>query len=290
MHIAYSTNAYTRHDLDTAVSRIAALGFDGVELLCDRPHWFVADTTVADAERMADRLHGLGLMVSNLNANTACGYFTAPPPETVFEPSLSSADAARRHWRLQYSIAAVELAARVGAGSVSVTSGRPDSGGTPAQGLALFVDSLKRLCEAASRREVRIGVEYEPGLLVERATELAEVIERVDSPLLGANLDIGHAHLAGETAAETLPLLAGRIWNLHLEDIAGAKHYHLVPGDGDLPIADWLAALADMDYSGFCTVELYTYPHTPDAAGAKALDYLRNVTGDLPSGEGAGGS
>jgi len=275
MRIAYSTNAYTRHGLDEAVARIAALGFDGVELLCDRPHWFPGETTAAEAEAMAARLAELGLGVSNLNANTANGFFDPRPPENVFEPSLSSRDAAQRRWRLDYSIAALELAARVGAGNISVTSGRPDSGGTPARGLELFVDSLERLCEAAEPLGVRVGVEYEPGLLVERAGELAEVIERVGSPLLGANLDIGHSWLDGEEPERAAALLAGRIWNVHVEDIAARKHFHLVPGDGDLPIPRWLAALDAAGYGGFHTVELYTYPDAPDQAGRRSLDYLR---------------
>jgi sugar phosphate isomerase/epimerase len=279
MRTAYSTNAYTRHDLGTAVARIAALGFDGVEILCDHPHWFPAKADDAAIEQMAERLRDLGLGVSNLNANTACGYFDPVPPETVFEPSLSSADAERRRWRLEYSVAAVDFAARVGARNISVTSGRPDSGGSPAQGATLFVDSLKRLCEAAARHEIRIGVEYEPGLLVERATELAAVIEEVDSPLLGANLDIGHAYLAGETPEQTVALLAGRIWNLHIEDIAHHKHFHLVPGDGDLPLARWLDTLAAGGYDGWHTVELYTYPQAPDAAGSRALTWLQTYAG-----------
>jgi fructoselysine 3-epimerase len=274
MRNAYSTNAYTRYHIDTAVERIAALGYDGVEILCDRPHWFPSETRPADAQRLAERMVALGLGVSNLNANTACGYFDPMPPETVFEPSLSSADAQRRRWRLNYSIAALELAARVGCANISVTSGLPGAGGTPAQGLDLFVDSLKRLCDAAHRLGVRVGIEYEPGLLVERATELAEVIERVDSPLLGANLDIGHAWLAGETPDATIALLRERIWNLHLEDIAGRKHFHLIPGDGELPLQQWLDALRKNGYDGWNTVELYTYTATPDAAGARSLAWL----------------
>lgn len=279
MRLAYSTNAYTRTTLDLAVASIAGLGFSGVEILCDAPHWFPGRTTQADAERLAARLAGLGLAVSNLNANTANGYFDPRPPENLFEPSLSSSDHRFRRWRLDYSIAAVHLARAVGASNISVTSGRPDSGGTPDAGLRLFVDSLQRLCEAAEPLGVRIGVEYEPGLLVERAEELAEVIERVDSPLLGANLDIGHSFLDGESPEEAVALLAGRIWNLHLEDIAGRKHYHLIPGEGSLPFRRYLDAVAKTGYQGFYTLELYTYSHMPEEAGRRSLAYLRGLEG-----------
>lgn len=280
MRLAYSTNAYTRHGLDEAVDSIARLGFAAVEILCDTPHWFPGRTPEAAAERLAERLRDLGLAVSNLNANTANGFFDPRPPENLFEPSLSSRDPQWRRWRLDYSIAALRLARRVGADNISVTSGRPDSGGNPSAGLDLFVDSLKRLCEAAEPLGVRIGVEYEPGLLVERATELAEVIERVGSPLLGANLDIGHSWLDGEPPEEAIARLAGRIWNLHLEDIRGRKHYHLIPGEGDLPFRRYFEALERAGYDRFYTLELYTCTDAPEEAGRRSLQYLRRLAGE----------
>jgi sugar phosphate isomerase/epimerase len=282
MHFAYSTNAYTRCSLPEAIERIAGLGFSGVEILCDTPHWFPGRTADAEAERLAQRLAMLGLSVSNLNVNTANGFFDPLPPENVFEPSLSSRDPERRRWRLGLTIAALHLARIVGARNISVTSGRPDSGGTPAAGLTHFVDSLQRLCEVAEPMGLRIGVEYEPGLLVERAEELAEVFDRVGSPLLGANLDIGHSWLDGESPESAVDLLAGRIWNVHVEDIAGRKHYHLIPGEGSLPFRRYLRSLAQAGYDGFYTVELYTCSHMPDEAGERALAYLRRLADERP--------
>ncbi len=284
MPIAYSTNAYTRHGLYDAVTSIAALGFDGVEILCDKPHWFPDRERGEEARRLRDHLDGLGLAVSNLNCNTANGFFDPRPPENVFEPSLASVNPDWRQWRLDYSIRALDLARTLGAHNLSVTSGRPDAGGTPEQSLDLLVDSLCRLCEAAERADgVRIGVEYEPGLLVERADELADLIDRVGSPLLGANLDIGHSWLDGESPEHAIGRLAGRVWNTHVEDIRGRKHYHLIPGEGDLPFARYFAALAGSGYGGFHTVELYTYTQMPAEAGRRALAYLRTLLGSDPS-------
>ncbi|HHH38788.1 MAG TPA: sugar phosphate isomerase/epimerase [Sedimenticola sp.] len=274
MRLAYSSNAYTRTDLESALRSIAGLGFSAAEILCDHPHLYPGRTPDARIDHLATLLETLELGVSNLNANTANQYFRPLPPENVFEPSLSSADPARRNWRIRYSIEAIRIAARLGAPCISVTSGLPGSGGTPARGMDLFTESLKPVCEAAARHGVRVGIEYEPGLLVERAGEVLETIERVGSPELGVNLDIGHSWLNREPPAETVELLQGRTWNLHLEDIAGHKHYHLVPGEGELPFDRYLAALRTTGYDGFLTVELYTCSDHPEAAGRAARDYL----------------
>lgn len=277
MRLAYSTNAFTRTDLLSALQSIADLGYAGAEILCDRPHWFpgeVSDEAIDDAART---LSDLGLAVSNLNANTANGYYTPAPPENVFEPALSNPDPELRRWRQDYTIEALRIGARLGARAVSVTSGHPRPGILPRQSLDYLVESLKPICEAAAKYGVKLGIEYEPGLLVERAAELAEVIERVGSPELGANLDIGHSYLDGESPEVAVALLAGRIWNVHVEDIRNRKHFHLVPGDGDLPFGRYFDALRQVGYDGFLTVELYSFPDQPVEAGRRSLQYLTTL-------------
>jgi len=280
MRLAYSSNAYTRTDLPSALQSIADLGFAAAEILCDWPHWQPGKVAEAEIAGVAALLAARGLAVSNLNANTANGYFDPLPAENGFEPSLSSRNPSWREWRIAYTLETIRLAARLGAPCISVTSGQPGSGGTPAEGLALFVDSLKRICEAAAAQGVRVGVEYEPGLLVERASELAEVIRRVDSPVLGANLDIGHSYLDGESPEQAVEALRGRIWNVHVEDIAQRKHFHLIPGLGDLPFGRYFEALRRAGYDGFLTVELYTYPDMPEEAARRSLAYLRALLAD----------
>ena len=73
MKLAYSTNAYTKHSLSDAIRSISKLGYDGIEILCDKPHWFVPDVGAASVEHTVQLLDQCGLKVSNLNANTADG-------------------------------------------------------------------------------------------------------------------------------------------------------------------------------------------------------------------------
>ena len=242
---------------------------------------FPAKTDKKFFNKLIHAIEHTGLEVSNLNANTANGYYSPIPPENVFEPSLCNADAELRQWRQNFSIETIKLAAELGAKNISITSGHPQSGILPESSLDLFVDSLKRICDAAAKYNINVGIEYEPGLLVERATELLEVMERVNSPHLGANLDIGHSYLNGEPIERTITSLTGRIWNVHVEDIKNRKHFHLVPGEGDLPFARYFQTLKSINYQGFLTVELYTYPNTPVEAGKQSLQYLRTILDSL---------
>ncbi|TPW09874.1 MAG: sugar phosphate isomerase/epimerase [Halothiobacillaceae bacterium] len=277
MKLAYSTNAFTRTDLKSALRTIAELGFNAAEILCDRPHWFPGETTSQEAKEIRNLLEELNLQVSNLNINTANGYYAPLPVENVFEPSLTNRDPQLRQWRERYTIEGLKLAQQLHAPCISVTSGRPTPGTLPEEALDYFVASLKRICSVATDLGVNVGIEYEPGLLVENAVESLAIIERVDSPVLGVNFDIGHSRICGEEIATTVQQLAGRIWNVHVEDIKGRKHFHLIPGEGDLPFAAYFSALRAIDYTGHLTVELYSYPMQPRAAGERAFAYLSTL-------------
>jgi fructoselysine 3-epimerase len=141
-------------------------------------------------------------------------------------------------------------------------------------------ESLEEVLAHAERAGVGIGIEYEPGLLVERCEELVELLGQLSSPLLGANLDFGHSHLLGESPETVLAALGPKLFHLHIEDIGKRKHFHLIPGLGEIDFRRLFELLSRHDYQGFATVELYTYPNEPEAAAMQALQYLKNLKGD----------
>ena len=106
---------------------------------------------------------------------------------------------------------------------------------------------------------------------------LRQWIDRLASKRFGANLDIGHSQVIGESIPDVVRLLDDRIWNLHVEDIPGRKHYHMIPGEGTL---DWQSlhdALADIHYDRFLTVELYTHTAEPQHAAEASYKFLSKI-------------
>jgi sugar phosphate isomerase/epimerase len=74
-------------------------------------------------------------------------------------------------------------------------------------------------------------------------------------------------------------LLGKQIWNLHVEDIPGRKHYHLIPGRGTLDWAALREALVSINYQRYLTVELYTHTQDPHAAARESFDFLKKAMG-----------
>ncbi|NUN48776.1 MAG: sugar phosphate isomerase/epimerase [Candidatus Brocadiae bacterium] len=137
------------------------------------------------------------------------------------------------------------------------------------------MDALARLADTARRLGLRLGIEYEPGFLIGDVKTLLRAWRDVRHPALGANLDLGHARVAGENLPRTIALCAGRTWNVHVEDIRGRVHHHLPVGEGDMPWAAIARGLRASGYGGFLTVELYTCDRNPVSAGRRSLAALR---------------
>lgn len=274
VRLAYSTNAYMKWPLEEALASIHALGFDGVELLVDAPH-LVPPLDSTRSREVRIELDRLGLAISNLNVNTSRALRSTAAEEDP-GPTLVSADPGERAARLRYVLDAIALAGDLGASTMSITSGPPDprDGGA---GRGWFVSALQEVLRAAEPAGVRVGIEFEPGFLVGDLASLSSVLREVDHPLLGANLDLGHAQVVGDDPAGAMRSLAGRVWNAHVEDIRGRVHYHLVPGEGEMDFEAIALAVAETGYDGFLTVELYTCADDPEGAGRRAVRFLRRL-------------
>lgn len=275
MKLSFSTNAFVRFSVPEAIEIIANTGYSGVEILADIPHLYPFSTTAAELVQIAASLEKNGIRPANINANTAVGYYGAKFWEPLFEPSLANPELEARRWRIAFTKKCIDMAAFLACGNVSITSGKMVPGVRPEASLALLKQSLSEIIKYAAARNVRVGMEYEPGLIVERAEELHELIREVGSEYFGANLDLGHSYLAGESPVDVAGKLGSSIFHIHLEDIGCRKHYHLVPGEGDIDFEEIFRALAGIDYDGYVTVELYTCLENPEKAASKAFGYLK---------------
>jgi protein FrlC len=103
--------------------------------------------------------------------------------------------------------------------------------------------------------------------LVNDATTLAQMLDEIAAPNLGAALDTVAMATAGDTVDGYFAALGGRIRHVHLID--GKPNGHLAWGDGVLPLGEYLRALGRNGYAGFLTFELFgdgTYAYDPRPA------------------------
>src|SRR5689334_5291379 len=207
MKLAFSTNAYTKHSLTDALRGIKRAGFAGVEILADTPHAYPDAIDSKLASEVKRELEKTGLAVSNINVNCSFGYWKDAPPEPYFEPGLISPNPKHRADRIRLVLRSLEFAKELGARNISITSGRLLGGMPPGRAAAQFAESIRPILDRADVLGVDVGIECEPGLYVEYVQELRDWIDKLGHPRLGANLDVGHCQVIGESIPDAVQLL-----------------------------------------------------------------------------------
>ena len=169
-------------------------------------------------------------------------------------------------------LAAIDLASEWGASTVRVFGGESRA-----------FDDIARRLEAPLGRAAELGVtvalETHDGF--SSATQVAELLRRVDSPSFAALWDVHHPYRVGDSPQDVVGALGQRIHLVHVKDARRlGEDWELVPlGEGDVPVRESLAALEAAGYDGWLTVEWEKRWHPelaePEVALPRELETLR---------------
>jgi sugar phosphate isomerase/epimerase len=233
--IYISTGAFQTSSLDEMLGICDELKFYHIELSSGLP-W--SEHLDADIRTVRNKCQCL---VHN--------YF--PPPEVPFVLNLAAKDPEILRRTREHCQHAIALSAELGAPFFSVHSGfafeaRPSQLGGDlrdapriplAEAREIFIDSLRLLCDLASRHHVGLAIENNvvtrmnlidgKNLLLLGATadDLLELCDAVHSDALGLLIDVGHLHVtAGALSFDErlfLRRLESRIVAFHLNDNDG---------------------------------------------------------------------
>jgi sugar phosphate isomerase/epimerase len=127
----------------------------------------------------------------------------------------------------------------------------------------------------ASAQGVVIALENYSGTPGGRAAEIARVLDRIQSPALGTNIDIGNYAGHGEDVPAAIRLVGERAVSAHLKDQDGVPgHRPTALGAGILPLPDILAALDHLPQRILYCFE-FDGGGEPDSRIERSLAYLR---------------
>jgi len=174
-----------------------------------------------------------------------------------------SAGREARDRRAAFTCGAIDIAADLGAECVSLWSGVARDSADAATIWSRLVTGLGPVLDHAARRGVVLGFEPEPGMVVDTLERYGELLARTGGPdHLRLTVDVGHMECMGERpVAEALQPWAGRIVNVHVDDMHACRHEHLPLGTGDVDFPGVFAVLAAGGYRGGLHVELPRQAH-----------------------------
>jgi sugar phosphate isomerase/epimerase len=253
-------------DFEANVAKIAAWGYDGVELA-------IRDPKLVDGDELLRVVSAHGLTVPAIGTGQAWGEeglsFTDPDP-------------AVRAAAIERTKAHIPFAARTGAVIIiGLLRGVVKPGVDPAQAMDWLVEALQACCAQTRSASpllagVRIALEpicrYETTLINNVAQGL-DLIERVGADNLGLLLDTFHMNIEEPIIEESIRACGERIFHFHIAD---SNRWH--PGAGHLDFNSILDTLFATGYQGFVSGEFMPLPDA-DTSARRAIDYLRSLAG-----------
>jgi sugar phosphate isomerase/epimerase len=214
VHLSYGTNVLPAQDVDGIIAQVtgfgggvrAALGADTVGLGL----WLPADAarslagSPAEVERLRDALARQGIEVVTLNCFPYAGFHDRVVKKRVYSPDWSEES------RLRYTLDAASVLARllpddVERGSISSlplgwrAPWFADRQAAAGAHLAELAEGLAKL-HADTGRVLRVGLEPEPGCVVETSQDAVDRLADVDAEWVGVCLDLCHLAVGFEEA------------------------------------------------------------------------------------------
>lgn len=249
-------------DLADKLQAIAAAGFDGVEV-------FENDFLTFDGNP-----RDVGRMIADLNL-AIVAFQPFRDFEGMPEPLRGRTfERARRKF---------ELMNELGAELMLICSNvSPQSLG----GIDRAAHDLNELGDLAAKHGVRVGFEALAwGRHVNDYRDAWEIVRRANHERIGLILDSFHT-LARRSPLEPIASIPGdRIELVQLADapqldmdvLSWSRHFRNFPGQGDLPVADFLRAVEATGYSGPLSLEIFNDQFRAGSARRVAVDGLRSL-------------
>ena len=276
--------------------------------VCEVPGWGVE----LPVDRVLGEMHELGLEATEFGPS---GYFGDSPGQVRgrlerhglelvggFLPVVLH-DTAAQAESLELARRTAELYAACG-GTFLVSAVVLDAAWSPPRDLdehewRVLLEGLARLDELASEHGLEHVLHPHVGTLVERAVDVERVLDGSEVRLC---LDTGHLAIGGADPLALVNDAFDRIGHVHLKDIDGevalrlrggeltlveaVQHGLFRPlGDGDVPVADVVAALARRGYYGWLVLEQdAALEAVPPAGGPvddvrRSIEFLRSIDG-----------
>jgi len=274
MKFAFSSNAFTNFTLLDAIREISQVGYSGIEIMCDVPHAYPPNLSPEKIDEIQNTLAQNKLQISNLNA------FTLFALGDTYHPSWIETISEKREARINHTVDCIDLAHRLGAKNISIEPGGPllpAENMSHEKALQLFDQGIRKVLPMAEKKQIKILIEPEPGLLLENSKQFVGFMKGFDSNYLKLNFDIGHFYCVNEDPSNLILELREYIEHFHMADIKDRVHYHLIPGLGAIDFQKVFKAIKEISYDGYITVELYPYKENPLEAAKTSFDYLRSL-------------
>jgi sugar phosphate isomerase/epimerase len=127
--------------------------------------------------------------------------------------------------------------------------------------LRASIDNLSQLAKRAEDHGLTLCVKAHVGAAIHDTPSSLRVLDAIDSPAFGMDMDPSHIHRAGEDPVEALRAVIARVRHVHIRDCKGrqtnpGKPEEQANGRGDVDLLGYVALLHEHRYEGPVDLEV----------------------------------
>jgi len=254
--------------IDDVFTYASKIGYDAVEIAPFTLANSVTDIPAEERRRIREAAARAGTAISGI-------HWVLVKPEGLY---MNHSDAAIRERTANYFCALVDFCADLG-GKVMVV-GSPKQRNvlaevSPKQATDWAAETFRPAVQQAEQRGVTIC--FEPLAPVETnfintAAEALQFVQRVPSPNFQIILDV--KAMCSET--KPIPQIIRESWPHFAHFHANDKNFK-GPGFGDVDFKPIAAALKEVGYAGYVSVEVFKFDEGPEVIATQSLQYMQRA-------------
>lgn len=238
--LAYSTLGCPDWTFDHAATEAARHGYSALEVRVYNGDIIPPVLPASEIQQIHTTMESTDIYIAALGLSTR---FNTP-------------DAAVRQKNIDDLKRYIELAAALDCPMVRTFGGEPADGATLEQVVGWVSEALDACAPLAQEHGVTILLETHDAFC--RSAIVAQVLNNITAPSVGAVWDVHHPYRMGETIDDVWQNIGPRVKHIHMKDARlrenGAWELVLM-GEGEVPCRDILARLYAEDYAGVITAE-----------------------------------
>jgi sugar phosphate isomerase/epimerase len=233
MKLGANTVLFGGYDMETAFKHLAMAGYDGVELSAIDG---MSDHLVL--ERWRELAPEIKRLAKDYNLELLA----------MEQPSQDPAK--------------MELAFQAGAEiGIPIINCGPGGKSGDEDSLMQSIDNLGKLSLMAERYGVTLCVKAHVGAAIYNTPTTLQLMQAVNSPAFGIDMDPSHIHRAGENPVLALQTVIARVKHVHIRDCKGRQQNPGKPemqanGRGDIDLLGYIRVLKEHGYSGPIDLEV----------------------------------
>ena len=277
MKLSFNTWVYSSfpvwvpsYPLSETIERIAAVGYDGIEIGAAAPHAYPDYLDHARRREIKQMLQTNGIALSSMLPAPGGG-----PGFNVSSPMIEERIAAIDQYKK-----VIQLCAELGGKTVIYVAGWQIYGTTRDEAWEWSRDALRTLAPVA--RDVGITLVIEPtsadSNLVDDCDDALQMMREVDEPNVKLMFDTYHVLYRNEVASDYVYRFGKDLHHVHFAD-----SNRLPPGEGKGDFLSVVQALHDIKYDGYIAMEIGydRRDSNPDAIARRAYENVKEFLGAI---------